>query len=586
MAKEISSQRWNGRTRRLTAWFLAVFVGISGLGHAPGLFSQSAATAKQYYQSGDFSRAERAYKAILPKVQRDKSLTAEYHKNIGICQYMQNNKPAATASFKAAVLANPSISIDASEVLDESVIPFFRDATASTRNTGTAGQGPAPVAPSAVAAKSTQLKIQSNADRAQIMIDGIYAGRVGEAIEADPGQVEITLSAAGFRPAKAGVNIKSKMLNTFRIDLNKLQKAPPPKAKEELTARAKSKSRPKSSNARSGRGDADLFSAGEAPIPSPNMGRDVIGEFEAEAAGAPSAPAYTPPPQTMVAPQMYSPQPYQQMPSVGMPFQPMQAVPVQPMYMQPQPMYMQPQPMYQQPTYPPPSAPAPPPAYTPSDPEDNFADGKSLAKKGKKKKKQSDTEEVNVGISILPLAIGQFYQEKYLLGILFGGAQIGGVTFWYLNSTAADAAFADTQEERDAREVIRNTLGGSDQVAYDAETDAYIEEQNTYIAGLEKNATYGLIGAGVAYITSVLEAILNPPKLKTATKSKANKRYSGFSLNQETTPPSYVYDSTSEEGELDRRRAPPIVNFEVMPIYNYFGHDTSSSFLLQLEYKY
>jgi hypothetical protein len=571
--------------RRVLASLLSLCLIISTSGYAPYAFGQSEEATKQQYQTGDFAKAEAGYRSLLAgaKAKKDRKKLAEYSKLIGICQFMQDDKPGAQASFKLALTANPSISISASEVLDESVIPFFNESKGGGKTAApsagaasvAAGSG---LAPSAKPAKSTQLKIQSNVAEGQVMIDGINAGDIGQIIEADPGKIEITISSPGYKSGRSTVTVKDKMLNTFRIELNKVVKKvkAPPKVKAQppvIAAVPKSGTGGKARGTKPAKPEPDLFQdPAEQPIPPPTMGRNVVGEFDAEAAGAPIAPAYTPPPPMVMQQQAY-PQPMQQ--PMPMYQQPMYQ---QPMYQQPVYLPPPPPPVYQQPAY------APPPAYLPPEPRDDFSDS-SRGRKRKGKNKGSDTEEVSVGMSILPLGIGQYYQDKYVLGTLFAGAQIGGVFFWYLRTGEADTSRTETDAQLAARELIRPPAP-ADQAIFDAETNTYVDEQNVFITALDQQALYGLVGAGAAYVISVLEAFLNPPKAKLAKNKPKKNRYSGFSLLDDGTGKNYAGISPENLDLSLRKELEPVFRVNLVPTQVFSEPGKSASLLLQIDYKY
>jgi len=91
---------------------------------SPIALSQSFDAGYTKYQRGDFKGAERSFLQAIYKDMPDE-IKAKTHKFLGICLYQLGNKSGANKSFKEALALNPNINIDASEVIDTSVIDFF-----------------------------------------------------------------------------------------------------------------------------------------------------------------------------------------------------------------------------------------------------------------------------------------------------------------------------------------------------------------------------------------------------------------------------------------------------------------------------
>ena len=78
-------------------------------------------------------------------------------------------------------------------------------------------------APSSKATRRTLLRVVSNAPKAQVMIDGILAGRVQELINVEPGRIEIEVTAPGFLTRKASVPVTKDAENTVTLHLEKIK---------------------------------------------------------------------------------------------------------------------------------------------------------------------------------------------------------------------------------------------------------------------------------------------------------------------------------------------------------------------------
>ena len=76
------------------------------------------------YQKSQFQKAEFLFRKAISQSGSRKN--AEIWKMLGISQYMQQKFSQSSKSFKIALKINPIINISPLEILDDSVIPFFK----------------------------------------------------------------------------------------------------------------------------------------------------------------------------------------------------------------------------------------------------------------------------------------------------------------------------------------------------------------------------------------------------------------------------------------------------------------------------
>ena len=233
--------------------------------------AQSFKAGFDLYSRGDFSAAERAFASARGK---DRTEQANILKFKGISQYMQKKLPQARESFRQTLQINPRSTIDAGEVLDESVIAFFNQqkSSASPPVAKRAVNKPQPVL------KTTYLKINSNVSKASILIEGILAGQSGSLLEVKPGIVEVQLNASGYVSKKARIQIIANRENSVQIDLVKIQR----KVKKPAAAVAK-ESLPDP-------GVDSLFDDSGSAASDPSLSaRDLQSEFALDAGSAAAA---------------------------------------------------------------------------------------------------------------------------------------------------------------------------------------------------------------------------------------------------------------------------------------------------------
>jgi len=562
----------------------------------PGAYAQNYSAAEARYMRGDFSGAETSVGQALRSEKRSGE-RARLLKLLGIVQFMQNRRQPAAQSFRQALQLNPQTTISPDEVLDESVIAFFNSqrSTATQRpNTSTASaanrprtpagaaatanrpQNPrtpttarAAPAPNAQQAKTTKVLVRSNVTNANISIDGILAGSVGAAIEADPGRVVLEVTAPGHISRKVAVNILDGRETIVTVNLERVPpprpKTPPPQPRQNLAAvppggaaagarsqrnvRGGNNQRPRGNGAdASGRtDDSALF------LPDPGTedlvedqstaGRDLAGEFMMDAATG-----------GFTAQQRNQPPPMQQQP---MQQQPMQPQFQQPMYAPPpaygQPMYGQPMygappmygPGYGAPMYAPP-APPPPPAYDPyaiqpsqldagSEMPDPAPPGAPPAG-GRRGDRSSPTAAKKSGstggtlIRLMPFGVGQFVNGSTLLGAAFAVGEAGALFYWFQTSQAATKAASDTNTIlADRRKTAEGISNQAEREEYEKETETFRTQRQAFVASTHQSAQYGLIGFGALWAIGAIEAVMNQPEASSPNRNP-RRRSSGFSL--------------------------------------------------------
>lgn len=585
---------WHFLSRRLIAWTLASAMWVLlPLRTAP---AQSLAAGEVKYRKGDFAGAEKSLQQALPRTRNPRE-KAKVYKFLGISQYMQGNKSGASTSFRSALGNDPGLSVSPDEVLDESIISAFN------AQRGKGGKGPivtagraapaiSPVvasssstaAPPAVGAepraaagssmarpsKLTRIRINSNV-AGTVVMDGIMAGSTGSPIDADPGSVDITVSAAGYQSRAIRAQVSLNQETTYTVNLEKVAPKPPPVAAVAAGKLSAGAGRPgreaqalggtpkprKGDLALTGKGGKnkrgatrDLFVPDDdedlpntaapraaQPIPRkpPMGGRDLAGEFSMDAAGAPPAvqQPYQAPPQTYqqqpyAAPppqqqyggqpygQPYGQQPYGQQQYYAPPPQPYYAPPPQPAYQAP-PVYQAPA---QQFSSPPPPPPPPGPgqdremAYNPSrgGREDRGPKASAEAKGDK-----------NLFIAALPFGAGQYQNGQYLLGAFFTAAEVGGILMYQSRSAAATAQAGETEAQLDAS---KTNTGISE-----AEKQRYISESDDRIATLTQQANYGLYAFAGLWAAGAVQAFLyDVPGTARDRPKKSVRRRSGFVL--------------------------------------------------------
>jgi hypothetical protein len=294
-----------------------IMIIVSNLFLALPALGQSFAIGYVKYQKGDFAGAETALAQAL-KTTQDPGERVKILKFRGIVQYMLGNQNGAASTFKEALSQSPSLVIDAADVLDETVVQFFEDLKRKTpsQSTKTASSEASLAAkPSnlgnstAKSAKKTLLKIISTPTETQISIDSILAGRGGELINTDPGTVPVTVSAAGYESKMLDVTITKDRENVVLVTLEKIKSKPKPepKHKEDVNSaalmRAASKKNPAQSARKAQSGAEVGLSArppsSQRPLPLAGQapgGPDLAQQFDMDAAGASTPPAYSYPP--------------------------------------------------------------------------------------------------------------------------------------------------------------------------------------------------------------------------------------------------------------------------------------------------
>jgi hypothetical protein len=262
----------------------------------------------------------------------------------------------------------------------------------------------------------------------------------------------------------------------------------------------------------------------------------------------PQQPGYQAYPQPMQPQPGYgypAPQPYPQQPYVPYPQQPY--TPQQPYPQQPYTPYG-PQPYSQPPSvynpysgYQAPQAPVTDP-YGTAPPPDPLGPGiPPIEPSGKEQitgpppmrppsEKNSDrkssgaktaSKDCSTFIKLLPFGAGQFCQGSTFKGVLYAGAQLGGLYFYKQNSDAASKYQADLDSLVAERAADRSNVSSSETEAYDAETAQKQTDGEAAISKAQDNAQMSMMVFAGAWGISVIDAVFFAPKpVKTKKKLK------------------------------------------------------------------
>ncbi|MGE0174247.1 MAG: tol-pal system YbgF family protein [Oligoflexales bacterium] len=171
-------------------------------------FAQSLNDGMALYLKGNFEGAESALAAASQRESRPAE-RSKIFKLLGIVQYMQGNKGGAAQSFRSAISINPNISISTAEVLDESILPFFKE-----QRRHAAKKAPAP-------ARATTLKVVSNARNGSVFLGNRRVASVGEKIRTRPGPAVLTVRAPNFKPRSTRILIEKQRDNNFTLNLQR-----------------------------------------------------------------------------------------------------------------------------------------------------------------------------------------------------------------------------------------------------------------------------------------------------------------------------------------------------------------------------
>ncbi len=199
---------------------------------AKGKPSASLKEGMQHYTKGEFKAAIPSFQKALSQAshKEDKSRIYKY---LGLSQYTLGQKSAAEESFLLCLKVDSACSIKKDEALDESVLPFFAATKDKLSKHDSKSDTKTETKPEAKIA--TRILIESNAEGAEVLIDGIMAGSAGAFITAPPGTIEVEIHAKGYKPRKLKIVVVKNKENKYQIDLEKLPVGP---SKEELAARA------------------------------------------------------------------------------------------------------------------------------------------------------------------------------------------------------------------------------------------------------------------------------------------------------------------------------------------------------------
>lgn len=558
----------------------------SSVVYAPNVMASTYAQGNGKYQKGDFKGAETALRQALqrnlPKAEKIKTL-----KLLGICQYMLGNKGGAASSFKQALALNPGLTIAQSEVLDDSVIPYFNSQKSAPRPSAAAKPAyppPKPAsAPSAPLAgtkplKQTFLKVLSNVPTAQISIDGIIAGGANSLINTDPGKVQIEVTSPGYITRKINVNVVKNRENTVTINLEK-PKPKPKKPKPKLqpsapsgpttVAATKPGKRPGKRPGKKAGGKNNVY----APTPGDDLfiddaaatgsdtssggggggGPDLAQQFEMESGtgyGAPPPGYGTPPAAT---------------PGYGYQPPPVYYAPPPPTYYAPPPTY-----------YTPP--PPPPPAGDPyagayqdpgAPPDPAGAAGPADPGGSDRSEKKSSNKGPSTLMLIGPFGLGQFVTDRPLFGLLVMGAQAGGLYFWYSQMNLANQTATDTTTYLNAN---CNESNGTLSDEEKARCSDFRNQRQAYVDDLNSKAMMGMGLFAVAWAGGAIEALIyDPPKPKKKRKKKS--RYGGFSSYSGEEAPYFSLLDEPPENRTERASTDFRWDMGVLPREGGMGYD-------------
>jgi hypothetical protein len=522
----------------------------------------------------DFKSAKtqlsRALKTAKPGSER-----AETYKYLGVAQYMSGDRNGAVASFKMAKANNPRIKLTAAEVIDESVIPVFNSARATSSggvpqnrpNKIASGQSAKAPAVTRQKSKRTLLKVISNTQTASISIDGITYGTAGQEIEVQPGTVILEVSAAGFKPKAIKVQLRPLTSSVVTVNLDRIVK---PKPKPSVAARNiplpnTGIPMPGAQQAKTKRpgGKGDLF--GDDPMAYQPYAP--IPQAQAPGTYVTPPPAPTQPVQPMQgygqAPGMYQPMPqYSPPPMAASPYPvyPQYAPPMQPYgmpYYPPAPYggYMAPPNPYAY-APPPPVAPyggppaaadpyggylgppiessadsgSPPLADGPLSSDDGMPPAPIVASNPKSTAKAAAPVDNCGAIRLLPFGAGQFCNGSTLKGVVFLGGEVAALYFYRSNAAAAEAYQKKLNAILAQRAIDKEPLTEPDEIqAFDNETQKKKDQGTAAIEKAKQNSQYSLVSFVGLWGLGVLDAYINKPKPKT--KKGGNRPRINYSMD-------------------------------------------------------
>ena len=432
-------------------------------------FGRTYNQGRSLYLKGNLKKSTQALTQAL-KRRSPPALRAQTYKLLGIIAFMENRRSKASQYFKAALKINPKITISNQEVLDPTVIPFFKN-IARSRRPGSQNRRKQAVsaAPGGTKKKLTTITIKTPKP-ATISIDGILAGNSGIPIEVQPGINILTLKSKGFITKKVKVQAVKNRQTNLSVSMKKIvKKKPKPKPRPVATRAPSSRKKKKK----------DLFADEEPTYQNQrrNQGRSLVNEFDSDGGYTP-APAYQPYPG-------YAPPP-------------------------PPPTYYPPPP-----TYAPPPVYAPPPSYGLSPgyqaQPDYFGDAPSRRKRRKKVRKK---EVGSTFVTLLPLGAGQIQNEDYILAAGVALGQIIPMFLWYDLSQEQDKAIDDLARLRSSES---ENISKEEREAKDQEFTNFIDEA-------DQTMMIYLVIAGASWGAGVLEANLNRKMVKV--KSRKRRRFS------------------------------------------------------------
>ena len=454
-----------------------------------------------------------ARSALVSASRRSKSKNelANIYLLIGIIDYTSGNKSAAQKAFSLSKGFNPSLVINPNEVLDTSVISFYKSIPVprkANRNVGRSSRktpSPKNVVPQK---KGTFMFIASKTKDASVLIDGIIVGTVNSPIEVSPGTQTVEITKPGHFTRKISLNMRSGTTTQQQIDLKRK-----PTQAEIAAAKAKARAKKRAKIARK----REAARAAEAKERAAEQRRRAALERKRRKQNRgglfkEKEPVYTAPPaaQPGYAQPYAPPQPAYQQPGYSAPY-PQQPYGAYPGYQQPAP----PPPVYSPPAYNPGYAqPVPPPAVV--DPyimePQTFDDiESSKRRKKKRRKRRKKASEVNYVTAWMPFGIAQYAHDRPLLGTLFLAGQAGALTFWYISYEEKNTTVATATESVKALEKEIENTSGVEADAKRAELEDFDKRTKEYLATQDQNMLIGQIGFGVLWAASIAEAMIRGP---------------------------------------------------------------------------
>ena len=134
--------------------------------------------------------------------------------------------------------------------------------------------------------------------------------------------------------------------------------------------------------------------------------------------------------------------------------------------------------------------------------------------------RQTDTTE-RITYDFMPFGAGQFYNHKYIFGLVFFATEGGALYYWHTQYIAAQETVATTNAYLLANCTNLNATNT-------ASCQQYAANSATYVNTAQQNAHYSLIGFGVLYVLGVVQAMIDDPPPPPPPKKKKKRRGMGM----------------------------------------------------------